>query len=190
MTAVDTVMTIVEKTALMKAYPVFGAVPTESLAMLAARTQERHYDAGDYIFREGEPNRATVLVVEGRLEVRKRGQFFRIVDAGTGFGQLELREGDPHTVSVIALTHTHVVWISVEELLDSVLDYPEIGVGLIRLLATRVQEQLDHVMQLEEEIARLVARLREAGVPLPGEVREASRSGEVREPSRSGAQPE
>src|SRR5262245_22450465 len=98
MTAVETVMPIVEKPALMKAYPGGGGVPMGWLAVLAARTQERHYGAGEYVFREGEPNRATVLVVEGRLEVRKRGQFFRIVDAGTGFGQLELREGDPHTV--------------------------------------------------------------------------------------------
>ena len=167
MKAVDTVMTIVEKTALMKAYPVFGAVPTESLAMLAARTQERHYDAGEHIFREGEPNQATVLVVEGQVEVRKRDRFLRVVEAGSGFGQLELREGDPHTVSLIALTHTHVMWVSIEELFDSVMDYPEIGVGLIRLLATRVQEQFDHVLQLEEEITRLVGRLKEAGVPQP-----------------------
>ena len=97
----DAVLTIVEKTALMKTFPVFDAVPTEALATLAARAQERYFDPGDYVFREGEPSRATVLVAEGQLEVRKRGQLFRVIDAGMGFGQLELREGDPHTVSVI-----------------------------------------------------------------------------------------
>jgi CRP-like cAMP-binding protein len=167
--AKDAVLTLVEKTALLKAYPTFGAVPTEALATLAARAQERHFDAGEFVYREGDPNRAIVLVVEGRLEVRKRGRFFRIVDPGTGYGQLELRDGDPHTVSVVALEHTHVIWVTVEDLFDSVADYPEIGVGLIRLLAGRLQEILDHVQLVEEEVARLVARLKEAGVPLPGE---------------------
>ena len=168
----EAVMTLVEKTALLKAFPVFGAVPTEALAMLAARAREKHFEEGEYVFREGEPNRATVLVVEGQLEVRKGGQFARIIGTGMGIGQLELKEGDPHTRSAIALTHAHVLWITIDDLFDSVADYPEIGVGLIRLLATRAQELLDHVMALDQEIARLVARLREAGVPLPGEENE------------------
>jgi CRP/FNR family cyclic AMP-dependent transcriptional regulator len=167
--ATEAVLTLVEKTALLKSYPVFGAVATEALATLAARAQERHYDAGGFVFREGEPNRAIVMVVEGQLEVRKRGQFIRIVDAGTGFGQLELRDGDPLTVSLVALAPTHVIWVTVEDLFDSVSDYPEIGVGLIRLLAGRLQELLDHIQIVEQEVARLVARLKEAGVPLPGE---------------------
>jgi CRP-like cAMP-binding protein len=173
----EAVLTLVEKTALLKAYPVFGAVPTESLAVLAARTQERHYDAAEYVFREGDPNRATVLVVEGQLEVRKRGHIVRIIDAGMGFGQLELPEGEPHTVSLRALVHTHVVWVSIEELFDSITENPEIGIGLIRLLATRVQELLEHVLILEEDVARLVLRLREAGVALPGEDRDAAGNG-------------
>jgi CRP-like cAMP-binding protein len=173
----EAVLTLVEKTALMKAYPVFGAVPTEALAVLAARTQERHFDAGEYVFREGDPNRATVLVVEGKLEVRKRGQFLRIIDAGMGFGQLEVPAGAPHSVSLVALEHTHVVWVTVEELFDSIAENPEIGIGLIRLLATRVQELLDHVLILEEDVARLVLRLRDAGVALPGEERDAGGNG-------------
>jgi CRP-like cAMP-binding protein len=175
--ATDAVLTLVEKIALMKASPVFGAVPTEALAMLAARTKERHFDPGDYVFREGEPNRATVLVVEGRLEVRKHGRLVRSIDAGDGFGQLELREGDPHTLSCVAFTHTHVMWFEVAEVFESLADFPEIGVGLIRVLATRAQELHDRVLILEQDVARLTGRLRDAGVALPGEEREAGGSG-------------
>ena len=177
----EAVLTLVEKTAMLKAYPVFGAVPTEALAVLAARTQERHFDAGTYVWREGDPNRATILVVEGKLEVRKRDKFFRIVDTGEGFGQLEVREGDPTTVSVLALEHTHLIWVTVEELFDSISDNPEIGIGLIRLLATRVQELLDHVLILEEDVARLVARQREAGIPLPGQEQDVNSNGAASE---------
>lgn len=162
-------MTLVEKTAMLKGFPVFGAVPTEALAQLAARADEKHFDVGDTVISEGDPNHGTLLVVEGQLEVRKHGQFARVVDAGMGFGQLELREGDPHTLSVVALTHSHVLWITVDDLFDSIMDYPEIGVGLIRLIATRVAELSDRILLLDEEVARLVERLRAAGVPLPGE---------------------
>ena len=40
MIAMDAIMSLVEKTAYLKAFPVFGAVPTEALAMLAARARE------------------------------------------------------------------------------------------------------------------------------------------------------
>lgn len=175
--ATDEILTLVEKTALLKSYAVFDAVPTEALATLAARSVERHFEAGDFVFREGEPNRVAVMVVEGRLEVRKRGQFFRVIDPGAGFGQLDLREGDPHTVSVIALTHTHLIWVTIEDLFESVGDFPEIGVGLIRLLAGRVQELLDHVQLLEQDVARLAARLNDAGVSMPAEERKPGGNG-------------
>ncbi len=165
----DPVLTLVEKTALMKAFPVFASVPTEALAQLAARAREFHYDAGAAVIREGEPNRGTFLVVEGKLEVRKGGQFVRIVGPDMGYGQLELLEGEPHTVSVTALEHTHAIGLTVEDMLDGIMDFPEIGIGLIRLLGTRIQELLDRTLALDEEVARLVAALKKAGVPLPGE---------------------
>ena len=68
-----------------------------------------------------------MLVVEGQLEVRKAGQFFRVIDTGMGFAQLELREGDPHTLSVIALTHAHVIWITVEDLFEACRTSPRSG---------------------------------------------------------------
>jgi hypothetical protein len=40
-----------------------------------------------------------------------------------------------------------------------------------------VQELLDHVLILEEDVARLVLRLRDAGVALPGEERDAGGNG-------------
>src|SRR5262249_41171448 len=127
---VEAILTLVEKTALLKALPVYSTIPTEALAQLAARTIERHFDAGDVVIREGEPNRALLIVVEGQLQVTKGGQLARIIDVGMGFGQLELQEGEPHTLTVAALTHAHVLWVGIEELWDSVNDFPEIGIGL------------------------------------------------------------
>ncbi len=168
LTLVDAILTLVEKTALLKAFPVFAQVPTEALAQLAARAREIHYDAGAAVIREGEPNRGTLLVVEGQLEVRKGGQFARLLGPGMGFGQLELLEGEPHTLSVTALEHAHVISLSIDDMLENIMDFPEVGLALIRLLATRIQELLDRTIALHEEVARLVAALKRAGVPLPG----------------------
>ena len=64
-------LTIIERTAFLKGTEMFASIPTETLAQLAGRGRELHFDAGATIFREGEPNSGAYMVVEGLIEIRK-----------------------------------------------------------------------------------------------------------------------
>jgi len=157
-------LTLIEKTAILKTSGLLGSIPTEPLARLAARGREFHVDAGQVIFREGDPNRGGFLVVEGLVEVRKGRALVSMRQAGDAFGELALNEGEPHEFTAIATDHTHVLTISNEDLFDTITDYPEVGLELLRGFARRLSELAQRIHHLEGHVAHLSASLKSAGV--------------------------
>jgi CRP-like cAMP-binding protein len=163
----ESTLTILERTAFLKSTEIFSSIPTEVLAQIAARGRELHFDEGDVIFREGEPNAGAYMVIEGLVEFRKGRALEGVRGSGLGFGELALGEGEPHTFSAIAAQHSHVLNISNEIFFDAMLDYPEIGVAMVRILARRLTEAAQRVHDLEGQIAHLANALRNAGVATP-----------------------
>lgn len=163
----DETLTLVEKTAFLKGIEVLSGVPTEALAQLASRTREIHFDAGDVVFAEGEPNRGTFLVVDGLIELRKGRALVRLLQPGGAFGELFSGEGAPHFYTAVAVRHTHALNITLDEVFDGMLDFPEFGVGMVRSLAERNHELVQRLLELESLLGRFHAALRAAGLEPP-----------------------
>jgi CRP-like cAMP-binding protein len=164
---VDETLSLMEKVAFLKSIEMYSNVPTEALAQLAARGREYHFEAGDVIFREGDANRGAFLVVEGLVEIRKGRALDSIRTAAQGFGELGLKEGEPHHFTATAMQHTHVLNLSNEDMLDAMLDHAEVGVAMVRGLARRLSGLAQRVHDLEGQIAHLNATLSQAKVDVP-----------------------
>lgn len=163
----DETLTLIEKTAFLKSTDIFASIPTEVVAQLAARGREMHFDAGQVIFRDGDPNTGVYMVVEGLVEMRKGRALEGVRGPGLGFGEMALSEGEPHTFTAVATQHTHLLNVSNEVFFDTMLDYPEVGVGMVRALGKRISEMAQRVHDLEGQIAHLNAAMRGAGVEAP-----------------------
>jgi len=157
-------LTLIERTAILKTSELLSSIPTEALARLAARGRETHVDAGEVIFREGQPNRGAFLVVEGLVEIRKGRALVSMRQSGDTFGELALNEGEPHEFTAIATNHTHILSVSNEDLFDTILDYPEVGLELLRGFARRLSELAQRIHHLEGHVAHLSSSLKSAGV--------------------------
>lgn len=157
-------LTLIEKTAFLSQLPVLASVPTEALAQLGSQARERHFDAGDPLFQEGDPNTGAVLVVDGLVELRKGRALVRMIGSGQTFGELFTRDGEGHVYSAIAAQHTHVLTISLDNVFDAMLEFPEFAVGMVRGLAMRNDELVQRLLGLEELLGRFHAQLRAAGL--------------------------
>jgi CRP-like cAMP-binding protein len=160
-------LTLIEKTAFMKSIPVFSSIPTEALAGLAAHAREIHCDPGDELSAEGDPNRGAFLVVDGLIQVRRGPAVVRVLRSGMAFGELWLREGEPHQYSLIAVEHTHVLNVSQDDVWDAVQEHPEFAAGLVRAFALRIHELTGRILDLERVISRLHLTLVERGIEPP-----------------------
>jgi CRP-like cAMP-binding protein len=83
---VEESLTLIEKTAFLSQLPVLASVPTEALAQLASQAREKHHDAGDVVFNEGDTNTGVLLVVDGLIELRKGRALVRMIGPGQTFG--------------------------------------------------------------------------------------------------------
>jgi CRP/FNR family transcriptional regulator, cyclic AMP receptor protein len=95
----------------------FGALPEEVLAHLAATLTPATPSAGDVVFREGEEAREMFVVVSGEIEVLKRSK--RGIDArvallgpGDWFGEMGLLDVQPRSATVRALAPARMLRIT------------------------------------------------------------------------------
>ena len=160
-------LTLVEKTAFLKSVPVLSKVPTEALAQLASRARELHIAAGEAIFKEGEPNRGTFLVLDGTVELRRGRALVRVMEAGAAFGELFARDGEPHVYSASAIVHAHVLNITLDDMFEDMHDFPEFGVGMVKTLAFRNHELVERLLELEQMLAKFHEALQRAGAEIP-----------------------
>jgi len=160
-------LTLIEKTAYLRGVELFAGVPSEMLAQLADRTREMRFEAGEVVFREGEANRGLYMVVDGLVEIRKGRVLEGVRGPGLGFGELALGEGEPHQISAVAALPTHALNVSTETFFEIMLDFPEVAVSMVRVLATNIDELGQRLHDLEGKIAHLNAALRQAGAEAP-----------------------
>jgi CRP-like cAMP-binding protein len=160
-------LTLIEKTAFFKSVELLSSIPTEALAQLASRAQEILCEPGDVLFAEGEANRGTFLVVEGMIELRKGAALVRMLRERMVFGELFLDHDEPHQYTAIASQHSHVLNLETQDVIESMLDFPEFGVAVARSLALRNHRLTERVLEMEQLLAQFHQALREAGIDPP-----------------------
>jgi len=88
-------MDIIERAEFLRRTELFGRLRTEDLAALAALTREASFEAGELIFPEGATGCDLYIVVEGRVEARRRGRTILVAEPGQTVGDLALLDGLP-----------------------------------------------------------------------------------------------
>jgi CRP-like cAMP-binding protein len=130
-------MTLIEKTVFLKSTNLFASVPTEALAQLAARTQEVHAEAGEVLFREGEEDRGTFIVVDGLVELRKGDAAVRPLRSGSAHGEFFLEADVGHQYTGVAREESNLLNIQRDDVIEVMLDVPDFGLALSRAQAPR-----------------------------------------------------
>ena len=142
-------LTLVEKTVFLKSVEVLAQVPTEALAQLAARALEVRAETGEVLFREGEEDQGTFIVVEGMVELEKDGTLVRVLKEGMTQGEMFLAENEPHQYTATARAPSLLLNLRRQDVLDALLEYPEFGAAMVRDLALRLHRLTARVVELE-----------------------------------------
>jgi len=144
-------MTLIEKTVFLKSVEVLAGVPTEALAQLAARASEVACERGQVLFREGDEDHGTFIVVEGELELRKAGTVVRRLKEGMAQGELFLGENEHHQYTAVAVENSLLLNLRREDVRDALLEYPEFGLAMVQDLALRIHKLTQRMIEFEAE---------------------------------------
>ena len=104
-------------------------------------------EAGEMLFQAGDPGDAVFVVVEGEVEVRRRGRRIARLADGSYVGEIALLSHSPRTATVVAATPLRVLAIAGSDFVELLDAIPELWLKVARTLADRIDadEAMDAV---------------------------------------------
>jgi len=125
---------------LIKKVSLFSQLSPKQLKSLAKSGAERKFDAGHTIVKEGETGVGFYLLLDGKVEVRKKKKVLTTLSSGAFFGEMGLIDDQPRSADVIAVTPTTTFCINPWTFTGVVKGNPEIAMGMMKVLVGRLRE--------------------------------------------------
>lgn len=109
-----------ERIELLRTNPIFAPLPPAAVEHLAAKLQERKAEAGEAIFRQGDPGDRFYIIESGRVQVVADGEELNDLWPGEAFGEIALLRDVPRTATVVAREDTSLLALDRDEFIASV----------------------------------------------------------------------
>src|SRR5215475_16118338 len=135
----------------LKNVRLFAELSHESLVKLGSCLKIAEFPASEVIVREGAPGVSMYIIKTGLVEVRKKdpatGIDFLVaqLSAGAAVGEMSLLTGKPRSASVTTVQPTVVFTLTRADFRNLLTQYPEISLGLARILAERLEDATKQV---------------------------------------------
>lgn len=138
---------------MLKTVPYFPALDDEDLEMVGKEVIARHYQAGQLIFLEGDPDAGLHLVVKGRCKIYRlseggREHVLATLGPGDSCNEVPVIDGGPNPANLVAVEDS-IVWVISEESLTRLRkQIPELNEMIAKNLAMRCRELVQRVYNL------------------------------------------
>jgi CRP-like cAMP-binding protein len=137
----------------LRAIPEFAQLDTAELAIVGQLVHTRHLARDEVLFLEGEPGTALYYIRSGLMKIFKtsadgREQVLRLFHAGESFNDVPVFDGGPNPASAMALEPTDLYVIYRRDLLPLLASHPNIAIGVIQVLASRLRYMVGLVEDL------------------------------------------
>ena len=114
---------------------------------------QRSYQVGDVIFREGDTSSEMFIIQEGTVVVMKdvagREVFLATLGRGDFFGEMPLFDGQPRNATCYALAPTQLLAVKSGELLIKLRRDPTFALEMLNTMSRRVR-------YLEEQVTKML----------------------------------
>jgi CRP-like cAMP-binding protein len=155
------ILSFEDRVKLLRSVTIFAGTPDEVLGRVAELLEPVQVQAGEMIFRKGDPGDCMYIVVEGRICIHDGD---RILDnsqgAGCAFGEMALLDEERRLADATALEDSQLLHLEGGPFYELMASQPEITRGLMRVLAQYLRACLRDMAQdfaYMQQMARLTA---------------------------------
>jgi CRP/FNR family cyclic AMP-dependent transcriptional regulator len=118
--------------------PLFEGLSKKELTELARRSEDMELGAGTVLCREGEVGQEFFVILEGQVDVKRKGKRIGTRGAGDFIGEIALLEDIKRTATVTAKTPLHVFVLTRPAFQHLVNEHPGVERKVMRTLARRL----------------------------------------------------
>ena len=129
------------------------------LKVIVSTGQMLAFPAGSNIFKEGDPCAGIFVLFTGRVNLYKLGLqgqecILDVIDPVIMFNEVSVLDGEPNPFSAVASEDCLTWRIWRDPFIVLMARYPELGTGLLRVLASRTRKMIDHFEDLLSRTVR------------------------------------
>jgi CRP/FNR family transcriptional regulator, cyclic AMP receptor protein len=118
----------------------FEGLSKKELTELARRSEDMELDPGTVLCREGEVGQEFFVILEGEVDVKRKGRKLGTRGPGDFIGEIALLEDIQRTATVTAKTPLHVFVLTRPAFQHLVNEHPAVERKVMRTLARRLAE--------------------------------------------------
>ena len=137
---VHTTMPAIERVLFLRKVPLFDELDPADLLPIAEVADEQLFADGDRLGTEGEMGDGMHVIVTGGVHVRSGDETIAERGPGDVVGELSLITARPRIADLIADGDVRTIWITRRAFEGMVHDRPDVAIGVMRVLATRLAE--------------------------------------------------
>jgi CRP/FNR family transcriptional regulator, cyclic AMP receptor protein len=123
--------------------PLFSGLSKKELTQLARMSEDMEIEAGHVLCREGQPGREFFVIVDGEVEVTRKGKPVKRSGGDDFFGEIALLEDIPRTATVKAKTPLRLFVLTSRDFRGLVNSSPSVERKVMKSLARRLVELSD-----------------------------------------------
>ena len=124
----------------LKRAPLFEGLSKKELVALARVTEDLEIPAGDVLCKEGETGQEFFVIVDGKIEITRKGRRLAARGGGDFVGEIALLEDVPRTATVKAKTALRVFVLTRKDFRHLIDENPSVERKVMRALARRVMD--------------------------------------------------
>jgi CRP-like cAMP-binding protein len=122
----------------LRRVPLFSDCSRRQLAQIAAIADEVAFPADRTLIKEGEAGRECFVIVDGRIELRRRGRRIALAGDANIFGEMALLTGALRNATLTTLSPVRALVITDRAFDDLLKEQPAIQRKLLASLAARI----------------------------------------------------
>ncbi|HEV2137878.1 MAG TPA: cyclic nucleotide-binding domain-containing protein [Nitrososphaerales archaeon] len=119
--------------------PLFSGLSEKDLIDVVSVGSEVSFAAGKTILKQGEPGLSFLLVLEGKVEVRKDGKTVATTGPGGFFGEMTVFDDKPRSADIVAVEPTRCFGITNWSFIPMLRSNPSVSIGIINELVRRLR---------------------------------------------------
>jgi len=135
----------------LRKIPVFSGIPLQRLKLYAYLCKRARYGAGEFIFRQGDPDDRGYVLLSGRAQIVREYEdhsvFLNELHTGEFFGGLALLSDIKRLFSVKAATDIDCLTLDRESFRKMLIQFPEVGIKVLDLMIRRVVHMEEKLMR-------------------------------------------
>ena len=128
------------KVELLRNVPLFSGLSAKELMSLSRLMDEIDLKPGTVIIREGNTGGEFFIVIEGTIEVKRKGRRLARLGPGDYLGEIALIDHGPRTATAMVETDARLLVLASREFHSMLASDPRIENKILRTLAARVRD--------------------------------------------------